>query len=148
MEINNCWLGEWQGKQYPRGDPELSWSKNKKRTLKEEMEDLEDFTGDEQVSSINFNMESWGAWCSPLTRLMEQSTPRRHHLLLLILVNGGLKWWWADVSDLGAHSWASMVQGWLNAQDPCLSSVYGIENFWFAGNALTPTKKSEEEFGT
>lgn len=35
-------------KQYPRGDPGLCWSKKKKPTIKKEIEDLGDFTGDEK----------------------------------------------------------------------------------------------------
>lgn len=47
MEINNYCLRALQGKQYPRESPGLG-SKKRKGTIKEEIEDTEDFIGDEQ----------------------------------------------------------------------------------------------------
>lgn len=51
---------------------------------------------------------------------------------------------WSDgvreVPYLGAHSRVSMVQDSLNAQDPCLSSVYETENFWYLGMLRLPLR--------
>ena len=46
MEINNYYLGGLQGKQYPRKVPGLRWHKKRQGAIKEEIEDIEEFTGD------------------------------------------------------------------------------------------------------